>query len=145
MSASSDFPVPPQDPYAPKKLRDQEARLQAERPLVRPTREVTEYPEDDEPQIPWRRSRPAVVPPPLIGRAPLPPPEPRRSVMAQLALLAGVSIVSALGVVAFYKYASETSSPAASPQQLASTSARQVPTVTVTPPAMSDEGSNSAG
>jgi ABC-type branched-subunit amino acid transport system substrate-binding protein len=90
--------------------------------------------------------KPAAVPPPLVGPAPrVPEPEPR-SLMKQVTLLAGVSIVSALAVVAYYKLADNASRPAA-PPQLASSASRPVPTVTVmppAPPAMSDQASGSA-
>src|SRR5262249_60116114 len=86
-----------------------------------------------EPQIPWRRAQPARSPPPLVGPAPVPRPEPRRSFTTQLVLLAGVSILSGLAVAAYFKFGNELS-PSVAPQ-LASTSTRPVQTVTVTAPA----------
>jgi len=144
MSASSD-----QDPYAPRKIRDQEQpRPQPERPSVRPSRVEAGDPDESEPQqIPWRRARPAAEMPPLVGRAPLVPPrEPRRSIIGQLALVAGVSIATAVGVVAYYRYGTNAPPPPPTPQ-LAASSSRAVQTITVTPPAplaTSDEGSTAA-
>jgi ABC-type branched-subunit amino acid transport system substrate-binding protein len=64
--------------------------------------------------------------------------------MAQFALFAGVSIVSALGVVAFYRLTNDARPPAAAPQ-LAASSTRPVQTVMVPPPpATSDEGASAA-
>jgi branched-chain amino acid transport system substrate-binding protein len=104
MSAASDSPAGPQDPYAPKKPQDAEpSRPQAERRSSRPSRVDAGDLSGSEPQIQWRAARPAPVQP-LIERPPLPPPEPRRSFMAQFALLTGVSILSALAVVAFYRF-----------------------------------------
>jgi ABC-type branched-subunit amino acid transport system substrate-binding protein len=54
--------------------------------------------------------------------------------MAQFMLFAGVSIVSALGVVGFYRFTNDARPPAAAPQ-LAASATRPVQTVTVTPPA----------
>src|SRR5262249_61219641 len=65
---------------------------------------------DEEPPITLRRMQsPSVAPPPLIGRPPLPPAEPSRSFITarEVALLAIVSIVSALVVIAFYKLAND--------------------------------------
>jgi ABC-type branched-subunit amino acid transport system substrate-binding protein len=84
---------------------------------------------------------------PLIEPPPLPPPKLRRSFMAQFALLAGASILSALAIVVFYRFVNHAATPAAAPQ-LASSSTRSVRTVTVTPPAapgpLFDEGSGNA-
>lgn len=146
MSASSDSPFGRQDPYAPKRLRDQEpTKSQSDTPSVRPSRVEADDLADGEPQIPWRRAKPAAAPPPLVGPPPrVPMPEPR-SIMKQLTLLAGVSIVSALAVVAFYRFTNQAAPPADSPR-LASSSSRAVQTVMVTPPApaTSDEGASSA-
>src|SRR5262245_54245962 len=116
MSAASDLPAGPQDPYAPKRPRDPEqSRPQAERPSNRPSRvEADDLPESD-PQIQWLRVRPAVAQP-LIERLPLPSPETRRSFMAQFALLAAVSTLSALAVVAFYRFANRAAAPDTAPQ-----------------------------
>src|SRR6185437_9606200 len=55
-----------------------------------------------------------------------------------------VSVVSALAVVAFYRFAGNTASPVAVPQ-LASSATRPVQIVTVRPPpTMPDEGSSHA-
>jgi hypothetical protein len=97
--------------------------------------------ESDE-QIEWLKVRPAAVQP-AIGRLQRRPPEPRRSFTA---LLAGVSILSALAVFVFYRFGNHAAAPAAAPQ-LASSSPRSVRTVTVKPPAAPvtfDEGSASA-
>jgi ABC-type branched-subunit amino acid transport system substrate-binding protein len=115
-------------------MRDQEQpRPQAERPAGRPTRVGADDPAENEQQIPWRRAQPSRSPPPLVGPAPVPRPEPRRSFTTQLVLLAGVSILSGLAVAAVYKFGNEVS-PSAAPQ-LASASTRPVQTVMVTPPA----------
>jgi branched-chain amino acid transport system substrate-binding protein len=135
MSASSDQPVGPQDPFAPKRLRDQQqTRPLRERPVGQPSGVEVDDSTESEADIPWRRARPSSVPPSLIGRAPVPRPEPRRSFMTQAVLLAAVGIVSALSVMAIYRFSNEASPPAAAPQ-LASSSSRPVQTVTVTPPA----------
>ena len=66
--------------------------------------------------------------------------------MTQAVLLAAVSIVSALSVMAIYRFGSEAFAPAATPQ-LASSASRPVQTVTVTPPAPApaqDERSSTA-
>ena len=63
--------------------------------------------------------------------------------MAQFMLFAGVSIVSALGVVAFYRFTNDARPPAAAPR-LAASSTRPVQTVTVTPPAAPDAGASAA-
>ncbi len=123
MSASSEFD--PQDP--PRRSRDQD-QSRAEKPSTKLSRvDTADF--GDDPQIPWRRANP----PPLIGRAPLPPPEPRLSIMMQLALFAGVAIVSASAVVGYFKYAKDASLPTA--PRLASSATRPVQTVMVTPPA----------
>jgi len=141
MSAASDSPAGPHDPYAPKRPRDPEqSRLQAERPPSRPPRVEADDLFESDPEIRWLRVRPAAVQP-LVERPPFPP-EPRRSFMAQFALLAGVSTLSAVAVVAFYKFANHAAAP-----QLASSSTRSLRTVMVTPPAAPatfDEGSASA-
>ena len=147
MSASSDSPAGPPDPYAPKRLRDlDQTRSQSDRLSGRPSRGEGDDLADNEPQIPWRRPKPAPVPPPLIGQPPrVPEPEPR-SFMKQVTLLAGVSIVSALAVIGYYKFADNASPPAARPQ-LAASATRPVQTVTVMPPAplaTSDEASATA-
>ena len=143
MSASSDSPASPPDPYAPKRIREAETRSSSER--SKPLRVDTGDYSDSDPQIPWRRLKPAAVPPPLVGPGPLPPPAPRRSIMAQVALLAGVGIMSGLAVVGVYRYTSnnEPRPPAVTPQ-LAANTTRPVQTVTVTPPAQSLERSNAA-
>src|SRR5262245_27379826 len=145
MSASSSDS---QDPYAPRKIREQEQpRPVPERPSSRPSRVEASDLDESEAQIPWRRSRPAVVTlPPLVGPAPVPPrPEPRRSIMGQFATFGGASIVTGLSVVAYYHY-SNNAPPSPAPH-LASNSSRPVQTVTVTPPAppaASDERSATA-
>jgi len=142
MSAASDWPAGPQDPYAPKRPRDPEqSRPQAERPSSRPFRVDADDLSESDREIEWLRLRPTAVQP-LIGRPPL---EPRRSFTAQFALLAGVSILSALAVVVFYRFANRAATPAAAPQ-LASSSTRSVRTVIVAPPAapVTLEGSGSA-
>jgi branched-chain amino acid transport system substrate-binding protein len=140
MSAASDSPAGPKDPYAPKRPRDPEqSRPQAERPSIRPSRVEAEDLSESDPQIQWLRVRPAVVQP-LIERLPLPLPETRRSFMAQFALLAGVSTLSALAVVAFYRFANRAAAPAAAPQ-LAS---RSTPAVPPAAPVTFDEGSGRA-
>jgi ABC-type branched-subunit amino acid transport system substrate-binding protein len=63
--------------------------------------------------------------------------------MSQFMLFAGVSIVSALGVVAFYKFTNDARPPAAAPR-LAASSTRPVQTVTVTPPETPDAGASAA-
>jgi len=66
--------------------------------------------------------------------------------MGRLALMAGVSIVSALAVVGYYRFTQSAPAPAAAPQ-LASSASRSVQTVMVTPPAQpltSDEGARGA-
>jgi branched-chain amino acid transport system substrate-binding protein len=147
MSASSDQPLGPQDPFAPKRVRDQEqTRPLSDRLGGRPSRVEADDSTESEAQIPWRRATPSSVPPSLIGRAPVPRPEPRRSFMTQAVLLAAVSIVSALSVMAIYRFGSEAFAPAATPQ-LASSASRPVQTVTVTPPAPApaqDERSSTA-
>jgi branched-chain amino acid transport system substrate-binding protein len=144
MSASSDSPASPPDPYAPKRLREAETRSLSERPSARPSR-VEPDDLDDEPQIPWRRLKPAVVPPPLVGPGPLPPPPaPRRSIMGQIALLAGVGLFSALAVVAVYRFTNNESRQPAAPSQLAASATRPVQTVTVTPPTQSLERASAA-
>jgi branched-chain amino acid transport system substrate-binding protein len=147
MSASSDQPAGPQDPFAPKRVRDQEqTRSLSDRLGGRPSRVEADDSTESEAQIPWRRATPSSVPPSLIGRAPVPRPEPRRSFMTQAVLLAAVSIVSALSVMAIYRFGNEAFPPAAAPQ-LASSSSRPVQTVTVTPPATApaqDERSSTA-
>src|SRR5215470_19938786 len=146
MSAASDSPAGPQDPYAPKRLRDPEqSRPLAERRSSRPPRVEADDLSESDPQIQWLRVRPAGVQP-LIEQPPLPPPELRRSFMAQFALLAGASILSALAIVVFYRLGNHAAAPAAAPQ-LASSSTRSVRTVAVTPPAAPgpfDEGSGNA-
>src|SRR5215831_12479793 len=141
MSAASDWPAGPQDPYAPKRPRDPEqSRPQAERLPSRPSRVEADDLFETDSEVQWRGVRPAAMQP-LIGWPPLPPPEPRRSFMAQFALLAGASILSALAVVAFYGFANHAA------PQLASSSTRSGRTVMVTPPAPPvtfDEGSGSA-
>jgi branched-chain amino acid transport system substrate-binding protein len=108
MSAASDSPAGPPDPYAPKKPRDAEqSRPQAETHSSNPSRVEGGDLSESDPHIQWRMVRPAPVQP-LIGWPPLPPPEPRRSFMAQFALLTGASILSALAVVAFYRFANQT-------------------------------------
>jgi branched-chain amino acid transport system substrate-binding protein len=135
MSAASDSPVGPPDPYAPKRARDQDQlRPQAERPSRLTRVDDNDFTESEPAEIPWRRPRPGSGAPPLIGRAPLPPPERRRSPMKQFVLIAGVSIASALAVVAFYRFGNLASPPTAAPQ-LAASATRPVQTVTVTPPA----------
>ena len=118
MSAASDLPFGPQDPYAPKRHRDPEqSRPQAERPPSRPSRVEADDLSESDPPIQWLSVRPAALQP-LIGRPSLPPPEPRRPFMP---LLAGVSILSALAVVAFYRFTNHAAAPATAPQ-LASSS-----------------------
>jgi branched-chain amino acid transport system substrate-binding protein len=145
MSAASDSPAGSQDPYAPKRPRDPEqSRPQAERPSSRPSHVEADDLSESDPQIQWLKVRPAVVQP-LIERLPLPSPESRRSFMAQLALLAAVSTLSALAVVAFYRLANRAAAPAAAPQ-LASSSTPSVRTVMAPPaaPVTFDERSGSA-
>src|SRR5215472_2048606 len=144
-SSSSEPPFGHQDPFAPKRLRDQEQSRPQLRPAARPSSIEADDSTESE-QIPWRRVRPSSTPPSLIGPAPVPRPEPRRSLMAQFMLLAGVAIVSALSAAAIYRFSNGASVPAATPQ-LASNSARPVQTIMVTPPApppRSDETSSSA-
>src|ERR1700756_2927611 len=133
MSASSNQPLGPHDPFAPRRIRDQEqTEPQAARPAVRPTRVEPDDSTDDEPQIPWRRAAPPRSPASLVGPAPpVPRPEPRRSFTTQLVLLAGVAILSGLAVAAIYRFGNEASPPAA--PQLASSSTRPVQTVVGTP------------
>src|SRR5215472_8867566 len=146
MGAASDWPPGPQDPYAPKRLRDPEqSRPLAERRSSRPSRVEADDLSESDPQIQWLRVRPAGVQS-LIEPPTLPPPKLRRSFMAQFALLAGASILSALAIVVFYRFVNHAATPAAAPQ-LASSSTRSVRTVTVTPPAAPgpfDEGSGNA-
>src|SRR5262252_1214904 len=133
-SSSSEPPFGHQDPFAPKRLRDQEQSRPQLRPAARPSSIEADDSIESEQQIPWRRVRPSSTPPSLIGPAPVPRPEPRRSLMAQFMLLAGVAIVSALSAAAIYRFSNGASVPAATPQ-LASNSARPVQTIMVTPPA----------
>src|SRR5262245_8641848 len=112
ISAASDSPAGPQGPYAPKRPRDPEqSRPQAERFSSRASSVEADDSSESDPPIPWRRGRPGEEPS-LIGRPPLPPPEPRRSFIAQFALLAGVGILSALAVVAFYRFFNHAAAPA---------------------------------
>ena len=102
MSNSPERPTSIPDPYAPKRLRDHDQKPRSIAP-------ADDY-SDDEPPITLRRMQsPSVAPPPLIGRPPLPPAEPSRSFITarEVALLAIVSIVSALVVIAFYKLAND--------------------------------------
>jgi len=133
MSVRSETPFGPQDPYAPKRIRDQEqTRPQSDRPLDRPARDENGDRVDGHPQIPWRRMKPAAVPPPA--------PEPSRSVTGQLALLAGVAFVSAVAVMAFHRYVNIGSLAALTPRFMSSTPAPTQP-VMVAPAAMSEETS----
>jgi ABC-type branched-subunit amino acid transport system substrate-binding protein len=125
-----------QDPYAPKRFRDQE---QTRAPSIRPLRDERIDISASEPQSPRRGTKPTPVPP-LVGVAPLPPAESPRSIMGQLALLVGVGIVSAVTVIAFYKYVNTASTPAAAPQ--VATTSRPMQPVVVTPPAPLDEASS---
>jgi branched-chain amino acid transport system substrate-binding protein len=136
MSASSNQPLGPHDPFAPRRIRDQDqTRSQPDRPAGRPTRVDADDPAEIEPQIPRRGMNPSPSRPPLVGPAPIPRPQPRRSFTTQLVLLVSVSILSGLAVAAIYKFSNEAS-PSAAPQ-LASSSTRPVQTVVVTPPAPS--------
>ena len=108
MSAASDSPADPQDPHAPKRPRDREqSRPQADKPSRRPSRVEALNLSESDPQIQWRRGRLAAEQS-LIEWPRLPPPEPRRSVIGQFALVVGVSLLSALAVVAFYGFANLT-------------------------------------
>src|SRR5262245_28877614 len=135
MSAASDSPAGPQGPYAPKRPRDPEqSRPQAERFSSRPSPVEADDTSESDPQVPWRRERPGEAPS-LIGRPPLPPLEPRRSFMAQFALLAGVGILSALGVVAFYRFFNNAAAPAAPVTFDEGSSSAAPPTATAVAPA----------
>src|SRR6185437_4045267 len=124
---------------APKKNREPgQARPESDRFSSTPSAVDDEYAAESEPQHPWRRSSKRS---PLVEPAPLPPAEPSGSWMTYLATFAAVSVVSALAVVAFYRFAGNTASPVAVPQ-LASSATRPVQIVTVRPPpTMPDEGS----
>ena len=121
MSGPPERPLGGQDPYAPKRLREHgPTRLQA---VGKPSRGEGEDVLDDEPvalgRIQW------VAPPPLVGRAPQPPPDEPRSAFAvrDIGLVALVSMVSAVAVIAFYRFANTPPAPA---PRLASASATRV-------------------
>ncbi len=113
MSPRSQSPFGPHDPYAPKRIRDQEqTRPRAERRLGSRLRERNDDLTQGEAQIAWLRMKPAATL--------RPPPEPPQSLAGQLALLGGVSFVSALAVFAFYKFVNPASPPRAAPRVAAS-------------------------
>src|SRR5215468_7581703 len=116
-----------QDPYAPKRIRDQDApRSVTASP---PRSEVGDF-ADNDPPISLRRALP---PTPLVAPAPPPPTESRRSIITvrEVALLSVVSIVSALVVIVSYKLLNDGGLTGAAPK-LAASSTRQVSAVNVT-------------
>jgi len=140
MSSFPERSVDPQNPYAPKRLREPgQARPQADRLPTTPADVEDDF--DSEPPHPWRSSSKR---PSLIEPAPPPPTEPSRSWMTYLAAVAAVSVVSALVVLVSYRFAGNMTSPASAPQ-LASSSTRPVQTLTVRPqPATPEEETSRA-
>src|SRR5215510_6701868 len=102
MSNSPDRPNGNQDPYAPKRVRDQDApRPVTSSKETLPSRvELSDF-GDNDPPISFRRTAPT----PLVAPAPPPPTESRRSIITvrEVVLLSLVSIVSALVVIVGYK------------------------------------------
>jgi len=133
MSSSPERPLGGQDPYAPKRTRDQEpARPQSV--IGKPSSRSEPDDSDDDEPVGLRRIQP--VPPPLIGRPPQPRAEMRRSSITarDIGLVAIVSMVSALAVIAFYRFASAPAPTSPAPQLAAMTS-RGVETTAPTAPA----------
>jgi len=121
MSSSPERPLGGHDPYAPKRLREQEpTKPQA---VGKPSGDEGDDVLDDEP-VGLRRIQ-LVAPPPLIGRPPQPRPDaPRsRTTARDIGLAAMVSMVSALAVVAFYRFSNAPPAPA---PRLAAASATRV-------------------
>ena len=130
MSTSPERPIDPEDAFVPKRLREAgQSRPQPDRLTSRPS----PFDDDPEGESQSRRRLASPSPPlPLIGRAPPLPPEPKRSWAMQLMLFTAVGLVSGLSVVAYYRFASNTSPPMAG-SQLASSSSRPVETVVERP------------
>src|SRR6516162_2672966 len=120
MSTSPERPLGGQDPYAPKRSREQEqTRPQAVGKL---SRGESDDGLDDEP-VGLHRIQ-VVAPPPLVGPAPHPRPDAPGSITARdIALVAIVSLLSGLAVIAFYRFADVPQAPA---PQLASASATRM-------------------
>jgi len=144
MSNTPERPNGVQDPYAPKRVRDQDTSRSATSSRELPRVDVNDF-ADNEPPISLRRAQSHT---PLVAPAPPPPSESRRSIVSarEVALLSVVSIVSALVVIVSYKLFNDGLFTGSAPKPVPA-STRTVSTVNVTQlpsPTALDEASSPA-